>query len=829
MHPLILSLVCLTAFTSIQAEAIFEEHKDAFDEVFADSMELIHKSTTVTMAQQEEELIYEEISFLDEPLAQQESNETRLLALAPESEEYFQNPNELQYDESEFNPDIETQVPSLSDDVDLDEPEPPPEYPQTPAQPQSHQPAHVPPTSPFPESPSLQELVIDLKNPVFAHGVITTEEGGVITGQGIRIQAQRIEYINKIENGIRIQKIIAEEDLMMEYANRAFVGTRLEYDFINKTGVLYNGKTFVDIWFLGGDKIELQEDGTFYIANAFVTTCEDQDNTWEINAKTVKITEDKFLAARNIRFRFFKIPLFWLPSFKSNLKAFSDPPIRYKVVWDKGLGPRLTMRYRIFSWRDLDLFFRLDYRIQRGFGGAFESEYSSPDHSTTFVTRSYGAHDKSFPDERGPHRYRLQGLYHIQSKDEKSQIHLTWDKLSDTRMVGDFRSDDFEINTQKRTHLVLFHQLNSAIFNLSFQPRVNRFDSIDQELPLLTIGVRPFQLGNSGIISNNYANAGYLDYVYANDLRKEFHRLGLSSSTRAARMETRNELYRPFSLGHFTLTPNIGVIGIFYSNNPSHHSIGQGIFNYGFNGQTRLFKNYHKFCHMSEPYLEFQGLTSPTAALSHHFYFDINDGYDQLNQLRLGWRNSFYSRNCPHFLPSIFTDIYTYGFFGNRHFAQTFPKFYLNVGWNRPSYAIRGGIAWNNEEHVWDYANIATDWTINEDIAFGIEFRHRSRFDWRKADHENFIVDVARPIPELLASPMSDGRDTLLARLFIRLAPKWSCHIQSRHGWGRRNEPRYNAGKIDLITMLTCSWRLRLSYERLPNDNRFSSAVSLVK
>ncbi|MGC2595784.1 MAG: hypothetical protein WA347_05845 [Rhabdochlamydiaceae bacterium] len=790
----IFSLICATAFaTTLLPASIFGE--ESFDEVFADSLLTTDDGPAALLEPeppQGEELIFEEILLENAQIVQED-----------------------QYDETEFTPDIETQVPSLTDDVDLDEPEVFP--PVEPAQ------------APSSESPIPQELLIDLKNPVFVHGVITTEEGGVISGQGLRIQARKIEYTNKIENGIRIQKIVAEEDLMMEYANRAFVGTRLEYDFIKKTGTLFNGKTFVDIWFLGGDKIELKEDGSFYISNAFVTTCEDQDNTWEINAKSVKITEDKFLAARNIKFRFFKVPLFWLPSFKSNLKAFADPPIRYKLIWDKGLGPRLTMRYRVFSWRDLNLFFRLDYRLKRGFGGALESEYSNPEHATTFVTRSYGAHDKTFPNEKGPHRYRLQGLYHTQSKDEKSQIHLTWDKLSDTRMVGDFRSDDFEINTQKRTHLIIFHQLNSAFFNLSVQPRVNRFDSIDQELPLLTIGVRPFQLNNSGIISNNYFDIGYLDYVYANDLRKEFHHLGLASSTHSARIETRNELYRPFSLGHFTLTPNIGLIGIFYSNNPFHHPIGQGIFNYGFKGETRLFKSYKKFRHMTEPYLEFQGLTSPTAALSHHFYFDIHDGFHELNELRIGWRNSFYSHDKPSFLPSIYTDIYTYGFFGNREFAPSFPKYYLTVGWNRPSYAIRGGIAWNNEERVWDFTNIATDWTINEDIAFGIEFRHRSRFDWRKANHKNFIVDVARPIPELLDSPLSDGRDTLLTRFFIRLAPKWSCQIQSRHGWGRKNEPRYNAGKIDLITMLTCSWRLRLSYERMPNDNRFSGSVSLVK
>lgn len=685
-----------------------------------------------------------------------------------------------------------------------------------------------PPSSPNP-LPSSEDLTIDLKNPTFVQGVIQTDEGGIIQAPGLRIQAQKIVYTNKIENGIRVQRILAEGDLLMEYAERAFVGSRLEYDFISKTGVLWDGKTFVDIWFLGGDKIELKADGTFYIYNAFVTTSENQENAWEIKAGKVKITEDRLLSARNIRFQFFKVPLFWLPSFKSNLKAFSDPPIRYKVVWDKGIGPRITMRYRVFSWRNLDLFFRLDYRIQRGFGGAFESEYFSPDGLTTFVTRSYGAYDKSFPYEKGPRRYRLQGLYHTQSRDEKTQVHLTYDKLSDTRMVGDFRSDDFEINTQKRTRLLITHEANNTFMNFSLQPRINRFQSIDQELPLLSLGVRPFSIGSSGIISANYVNAGYLDYVYATDLRHQFENLHLASSTQAIRLETRNELYRPFQLGPVRLTPGIGIIGIFYSKSPEHHPIGQGIVTYGAQATTRLFRSYDTFRHLMEPYLCFQGLTKPSEGTNDHFIFDINDGYFQLNQLRLGVKNTLFRKRQHTFLPTITTDLYTYGYFGNRAFAESFPKTYLTVGWNLPYLALRGGIAWNNEEKVWDFTNIGIDWTINEDFAFGAEFRHRSKFDWRKANHENFILDVARPISELLDSPLSDGRDTLLTRFQIRLAPRWTCHVQTRHGWGRSFEPRYNAGKIDLYTLLTCSWRLRLTYERIPGDNRFSGAINLIK
>ncbi len=688
---------------------------------------------------------------------------------------------------------------------------------------------YIPPPPPTPPLTLPEELMIDLKNPSFSQGIISTEEGGVISGQGLRIQGKKIQYINRLENGIRVQRIIAEGDLMLEYANRAFVGSKLDYDFTSQTGTLWDGKTFVDIWFLGGDRIELQSDGSFYICNAYVTTCESQENTWEINAKKVKITEDQLLSARNIRLRFFKVPLFWLPAFKSSLKALADSPIRYKVVWDKGLGPRLTMRYRVFSWRELDLFFRLDYRIKRGFGAAFESEYFSADKATTFVTRSYGARDKTFPNEKGPHRYRLQGLYHTENKAGTTQLHLTWDKLSDTRMVGDFRSDDFEINTEKRSRFVLSHQVDRCFLNLKVQPRLNRFQSIDQQLPLFSLGIRPFALGNSGILMNNYINAGYLDYVWANDLKNRFRMLGLPSSTKSARVETQNELYRPFTIKNCTLTPSIGVIGIFYSNNPAHHPVSQGIFTYGFEAKTQLYRRYSKLKHTIEPYLQFQGLTSPTAHLSHHYYFDINDGYDQLNQLRVGIRNSLLNPKQSPFFPFLAFDLYTNGFFGNRAFAQSFPKYYLAMNWNRPSYSVRGTVAWNNEEQLFDFANIATAWTINEDFAFTLEFRHRSKYDWRKANHQNFIVDVARPIQELLESPLSDGRDTLLARFFLRLSPKWSVDVQSRHGWGRRHEPRYNAGKVDLYTLLSCSWRLRLSYERMPNDNRFSGAVSLIK
>jgi hypothetical protein len=669
-----------------------------------------------------------------------------------------------------------------------------------------------------------QEFELNLKDPVFDNGVVSTDQGGIITGEGLRIQAQKIVYTNRIENGVPVKKVVAEGDLLLQYADSAFVGSRLEFDFLSRSGTLHQGKTFVDLWFLGGERIELRPDGSYVLYDAFITTCESQENTWDLNAGMVKITRDHLLQAQKIRFRFFKFPVFWLPSFKSNLKTFKDPPIKYKILWDKGLGPRATMRYRIYSWEDFNLFFRLDYRLKRGFGAALESEYYSPDSRTMFLTRSYGAHDKSVPDERGPRRFRLQGLLDHKSADGKTQVHMTYDRFSDNKMPGDFRTDDFEVNTQKRTLLVVNHQEESLYGTLSFQPRINRFQSQNQELPLLSTGIRTFEIARTGILSENWMNAGFLDYVFAKDLHHYLR------NTHALRIETLNTLYRPIPLRYLTLTPQVGFIGIFYNNNPERTSVGQAVFSYGGTASTRLGRRYERFKHVIEPYATYTGLSHPKAGLNQHFIFNIDDGYYQLNMLQAGLRNTLFSLNRTQFLPSVTADLFAIAFFDTDRFSTLFPKAYLTLGVHRPSYMFAGDVVWNIEERVLDRFNIRTGITVSEDLACALEYRHRSKFDWRKADHENFILDMARSVSTLLHSPLSDGRNTLLANIRMRLSPEWELQFQSQYGWGRRNEPSYHSERVDFFTSLTCSWRLRFSVQHTPNDTlQFSGSIFLVK
>ncbi len=668
-------------------------------------------------------------------------------------------------------------------------------------------------------------LEIYLKDPSFSQGVMHTNQGGIIKTENMRIQAKNISYTHKVELGKAVQKIEADEDLLIEYGERAFVGSRLEYDFLQKKGTLWNGKTFVDLWFLGGERVDLLPDGTYLIYGASVTTCENQDSAWEIHAKQVSVTQQHLLAAKNIQFRFAKLPLLWLPSFKSNLKIFRDPPVRYKVMWDKGLGPRVSMRYRVYSWEHLNLFLRLDYRVKRGLGGAIESDYHSLDKRTYCMTKSYGAHDKTVPDERGPKRYRLQGLYHTESKDQRTTVHLTYDKFSDQKMVSDFKSEDFEVNTQKRTLLLMDHRGERFFTTFSFQPRINRFQSLNQELPLLTWGIHPFTLGASGIISQNYFSTGYLDYVFAKDLHN------FLTNTQSVRLETRNELYRPFSWKAVTVTPSLGLTALFYSKSPEKHPATQGIFSYGCRAQSELQKKYSHYKHLITPYLDFRGYTRPTIPIDHHYIFDIEDGYAHLNLLKAGVRQSWFSTPLGPFLPAFFCDLFTYGFFGTPNaLHRAVPKAYASFGWNRPFLSLSGDLCYNLAKNLWDAANAHLLWTINAHIALSVELRHRSAFAWRKADPWNFFVDVARPLNELLDSPMSDKRNTLLTKLYMRLSPTITCSLGSHNGWGRKSEHPYNEARVDLYKLITSSWQMRLSYRYTPNDPfHVTGSLSIIK
>lgn len=657
-----------------------------------------------------------------------------------------------------------------------------------------------------------QGVKVDLREPTYCDGVLTTEKGGVITGPDIRIQAQKIKYIRKMVEGKPVFRIEAEEDVMVEYKCYLFVGERLEYDFQSKTGDIYNGRTGLHPWFFGGEKIHMYADGSYMLYNGYITTSENQENDWAIEAETAMIREDRYLNAHHVKFRFFKIPFLWVPAFNANLDSFFDSPLRYTFRWGGHQGPRLGAAYEFFSWNRFKMRLILDWRLKRGPGAGIETHYVSEDKKERFDTINYVANDNSVDNPHEKMRYRFEGYYHNEWDNQRTTLDVSWDKLSDDDMATDYKDNGLELMEAERTQLVLHRQEDDWVANFVTKVRLNNFQTMKQELPRLEGSLRTYELGMTGILSESSASTSYLDFKYAHNLN-DVHNYS------SGRHQVTQRFYRPLQISWFNVTPEAGGEIIYYDNSPQDNTKLLAIGHTGCYTNTQLFKQWganHK--HIIRPYARYDYITFPTVNPEDHYIFDIEDGLYRLNQLTFGTTQSIYQKTDCCVSRLLIADVWANAFFDTPSMPATVPVVYSRVQWNSfPTLRHTAETAWNLFRNDLYHFNLKTEWTISDDIALSGEYRHRDKYDWRKADKSNFIVDSFRSVHELLHSQMSDRRDTIILHLFCRLNPDWAVEFESRHGWNRRFQPAYTEFEFDILTNLTSAINLRISYQHKEN------------
>lgn len=664
-------------------------------------------------------------------------------------------------------------------------------------------------------------ITVDLRDPVYSDGVLTTENGGVISGPNLRIQAKKIKYARKMVDGKPVFTIEAEDQLMLEYGCYIFIGDRLEYDFQAKEGVIYNSRSAIEPWYFGGEKIDLLPDNSVAVHNGYITTSDHLNPDWEITTNYAHLSEDHLVDATNVKFRFLKLPLFWIPRFKANLDWILDSPIRYRIRWGGVQGLRVGMIYEILSWRNLKTYLRFDYRFNLGPGGGIETEYESPDGNETCYTINYIARDSSTEEPNERTRYRFEGVYTNCIDEGRLMIDLSYDKLSDKEMATDYYDKNLDLKTAGRTQLNIRREYDEiSIVNFFTRARINDFQTVKQELPVITANFHPVTLGSTGIISENIAKIGYLDFKYSDDTFinvKDYH---------STRFEYRETLYRPFNAGPIVITPQAKALAIFYGSSPQMDSKCLGVISLGGEAKTQLYKCYGNFKHIAEPYIRYQYIPAPTISPNSHFIFDIQDGWHSLHTLRFGARNLLYL-NCP-LIRNMTTDVYSYAFFNTPTQRLSIPRMYGKLLWDvTPRIRQSIGTAWDFERQGIGYINLRSDITLTEDLAFSTEYRHRNAFAWRKVDPDNFIMESFRTERELHDSIVSDRRDTFLFHIFYRFLPNWSCEFQLRRGWNRRIEPNYREYQVDLMTSLRSGWDLRLSYQQKEDDHRVALYISL--
>ncbi len=677
------------------------------------------------------------------------------------------------------------------------------------------------PRIPLPPPEEVAEnVVVDLSNPTYCEGVLSTECGGVLTAPELRIQAQKIEYTRQLDRDVPIFTISCEGNLLIDYKEWVLVGDKLYYDFISHRGFIINGRTAEPPWYISGREMLLLEEGNIIVLDGAITTSEGEVQDVVVTSPYLCLTAERRLIARDISFRVNSVPLFWWPKLELDLNTQGRIPFAVRFGWGGFKGSYISILYKFLSWNDFKATARLDGFFSKGVGAGIETVYNPADRPTEWYSRNYFAYDLPIDTPKRRNRYRFQGTYFDRLYD--ITVDGVYDLVSDGQMAADYTTQDFDLPTAGRTELNLRRQSKNWIANLFTKVRVNNFQSVNQELPTFRMHWHPFEIGQTGIVAQNTFKATWYNFVFSDKIINE--RRNFSSS----RIAVNPFLYRPSFYGPLTITPEAGFIGIAYSNSPGGRSAGQAIGELGLKIESSLSRGWQRWKHVVEPYLHYQFLTKPRVTTNRHFIFSIDDGLDKLNLLRFGFRNSFFNK-CDNRICRLFWfDLWANAFFGTHTIPQTIPKGYLDLEWIPfPRLLCVLNTAWNFQERQLDFVNVRLEWSWSPELAFSGELRHRSRFDWRKADFYNFILESVRTEEELLHSDLSDRRDTFLFRTFAHLTPNWSLEIDLRTGWNRKHQPHYFEYEIGLARIIFQHWRLGFTYEHRESDNRYAFSLLL--
>lgn len=675
---------------------------------------------------------------------------------------------------------------------------------------------------PFIQGGIPRDVTIELQEPVYKDGVLSTDKGGVIKGKDLYLQGMKINYIRVQQGDKASQRIEAEGDLLFIFKEKIYTGKRLEFNMDSQTGTIYDSQTTSGEWFIGAKEMLLNADGSAVLYNCTMTTSEGESDPWGIHSTVVHLSDTAQLKAKNVSFQVFKWPVFWIPVFFTDLRTGITTPLRYEFKYFGKHGPRLGLSYSFQAGENWKNKILLDISTTRGVSGGFETHYKNPESQEQFSSFNYYAYDIRTTDSYKRNRYRFQGKYTNRIFSDKVAVRASYDKLSDFNMPGDYINRGLDSGHAGRTELVFSRKEKNWISSLNAKVRINDFQTIKQQLPLFQFTYRPVQLGETGLILDSRLRAGYLDYKYASGVHHvhDFH---------SSRVEANQKLFRGSQLGFLTITPYAGYRVIGYGNSPQHEGRLLALASAGAECHTRLERTSGAFHQALEPYVQYDYVTRPTVTPPKHFLFDLEDGLYRQNSASIGARSFVSFQKEDGFISQLNSNLYAKTFFQTPSIGSTVPWIYWNNVWKATPYSSYFlNMAWDTQRGNLDHFNARSEFTVNENIAFAMEYRHRSSYSWRKVDHENFMIDTFRSRDRLRHSLMSDRRDTFLPHLFIRFTPNVSMEALSRVGWNRERKPHsYNEYEINLTTLLKGLLSLTFSFQHRKEENRYSISFSV--
>ncbi|APD40040.1 Organic solvent tolerance protein OstA [Chlamydia trachomatis] len=636
-------------------------------------------------------------------------------------------------------------------------------------------------------------------------GIMDVEDGVLHIHDDLRLQANKAYVENRTDCGI---KIVAHGNVMVNYRAKILICDYLEYYEDTDSCLLTNGRCSLYPWFIGGSTITISP-SSIIIHKGYISTSEGPQKHICLSGDYLKYSSDSVLSMGPSRLSICNTPVLLLPQISIMPMEIPKPPITFRGGSGGFLGSYLGVSYSPISKKHCSTTLFLDGFFKHGIGLGYNMRFSSQENPSNAINiKSYYAHRLAIDSSGAKDRYRLHGDFTF----SKERAHLAGEfHLSDSwETVVDIFPNNFSLKNTGPTEVSLSWRDNNLFGKMTSSVKVNSFQNVKQELPQAILHHRPVRIRRSRIFLENRLEAGFLDFHFSSNIP--------GSNFSSWRFSSAHKVYRGLVLPIGTLTPSLSGTAIYYtrmlSPNAAHCQLSGSL---SFDYRVALQKEYRHARHIVEPFCSFLKTTRPVLSSDEPHIFSIKDAFHSINLLHVGLESKVLNK---HSTPSHLK-LWTTYIFDEPHAKDTFPK---TACWFSLPLTLQNTLSldaeWIWKKSRWDHLNVIWEWILNDNLGLTLEFLHRSKYGFIKCAKDNYTLDVSRSLDTLLASPLSDRRNLITGKLFVRPHPHWNYNLNLRYGWHRPDSPSYLEYQMILGHKIFEHWQLFSVYEKREADKR---------
>ncbi|MBL7114568.1 MAG: LPS-assembly protein LptD [Kiritimatiellae bacterium] len=537
---------------------------------------------------------------------------------------------------------------------------------------------------------------------VHARGNVTIKKGGQI------LKADTVRVNTTTEDAY------AEGNVWFQPAEGAkpWTGESAEYNFKTREGIVTELSGMSGPFTIDSDENAKQSDGSYVAREVSLTTCTNSaaHRHYGVRASKLTLIPDEYLKCRHARFYAGRIPIFYLPYFKTDFD--SGTGWHFEPGYSSDMGAFLLSSYRQKFNSTLKGDTHLDYRAERGVAFGQDVLWSDPGNTYEGMLSGYYIDDDKPFDEADDEtkdikneRYRFH-VDHSHAFGDRSYLLVNADYVSDEDLLEDFFEDDFRSIRQPDNYLVYTYRGDDYTASLQARKRLNDFYSDLDRMPEGSIDFQRRRLGHTAFYYEGRTSVGYLEKLFTDDSNDEDYS--------SFRFDTANQIYMPQKyFGFLNVIPRAGYRGTYYSDtvrtesetviedvttetfvinangttstvtsvetqtNIVTQSFNNGaemrsLFELGFDVSFKAFKLWEggvvtPLRHVVEPYAKYTFVPEPSVGQEDLYQFDRVDTLGEQHNVRLGVQNRWQTKRGGSAWQLADVDVWTWYRFSDEY------------------------------------------------------------------------------------------------------------------------------------------------------------------